>query len=592
MMPLTRDRHKTMLMVAGRPVLASILDAIRDAGVSEIVMVVGYRANELREFVAREHADLQVTWVENHRYRETNNICSLALALEHTHGNDALVIESDLVFHPHVITRLLENPHPDVALLAPYSPGMDGTVVRCDPQHGLITDVFPPHLQPNNFDYSDKLKTLNIYKFSRQFCDDTLRRLVQFYARAFDEQCYYEVILGVLIYLQRAQIHGEVIDPQNSELAWAEVDDPVDLDIADFQMDNRRRRDVLDQAHGGFWKYPVLDFHFLRNVHFPPKSMLADLRFHLPDLLFNYGSSQARLDCKMSHLFDCPAEEIVTLNGCAQAFPWLANWLNGRRTLIPTPTFGEYSRLLANAATYQDDGQLDWLHLARRVRQEQPDAVVLVNPNNPTGTTLDSRAILSLVRECPATRFIVDESFLEFSEQPSLLRLVQDASLPPANLLVLKSLSKVWGVPGLRLGWAYSPDRRSIEDLRCSLPIWNVNSVAEYFLEMMFKHRDALAASFVQSQRDRDDFAQQLSSIDGIVETLVGGGNFVVLRCDPRITADELLNHLLDVHGIYVKDVTNRWSDGAVRCRVAVRDTADNRRFVVALRKVLATAAG
>jgi len=589
MMPLTRTTHKTLLPVAGRPVLGWILDAVQSAGIREVVLVVGYRADEVREFVEREFPELRVTWVENHRYRETNNICSLALALDHTRGDDVLVIESDLVISPQVVTRLLENPRPNVALLAPHGPGMDGTVVRADPQSGLVTDVFPPHLQPGTFDYSDKLKTLNIYKFSRQFSDDTLRRLMQFYARAFDENCYYEVILGVLIYLQRAEIYAEVIDPRHEEATWAEVDDPVDLDVANFSMDRQGRQALLDGAHGGFWKYPILDFHYLRNMHFPTPGMLAELRCHLPDLLSNYGSSQEALDRKFSQLMGCEAREMVALNGCAQAFPWLARRLHGRRTLVPQPTFGEYARI-ADATPYADDGRLAFSTLAEQVRRTRPDAVVIVNPNNPTGTTFASDEILRLAHECRRTEFIVDESFIEFSSQPSLLELAGD--LRPANLLVLKSLSKVWGVPGLRLGWAYSPAAEIVDDLRRSLPIWNMNSVAEYFVELMFKHRNSLAESFVRSRCDREEFTRQLAGIEDVAEVLAGGGNFVVLRFASRVSAADLARRLLAEHRIYVKEVTGRWADGQPRLRVAVRNGADNAQFCAALSGALCAEQG
>ena len=342
---------------------------------------------------------------------------------------------------------------------------------------------------------------------------------MQFYARAFDENCYYEVILGVLIYLQRAEIYAEVIDPRHEEATWAEVDDPVDLDVANFSMD-RQAGKPLDGGARRFLevpdpRFPLPSQHALSHARHARRVALPFAGLAL-ELLVQPGA----LHRKFSQLMGCEAREMVALNGCAQAFPWLARRLHGRRTLVPQPTFGEYARI-ADATPYADDGRLAFSTLAEQVRRTRPDAVVIVNPNNPTGTTFASDEILRLAHECRRTEFIVDESFIEFSSQPSLLELAGD--LRPANLLVLKSLSKVWGVPGVRrLAWAYSPAAEIVDDLRRSLPIWNMNSVAEYFVELMFKHRNSLAESFVRSRCDREEFTRQLAGIEDVAEVLAG----------------------------------------------------------------------
>ena len=160
------------------------------------------------------------------------------------------------------------------------------TLLRVGGQTLLIRSIIPPHLQGPDFDFSDKFKTLNIYKFSRQFCASVFKQLLGYYTKAIDDNCYYELILGILIYVGQAQIHAEVLDGE----VWAELDDPNDLRVAEFVFDRPARAAIIEESFGGLWAHNVLDFGFIRNMHFPPSAMLAEMKGNLPNLLHNYGS--------------------------------------------------------------------------------------------------------------------------------------------------------------------------------------------------------------------------------------------------------------------------------------------------------------
>lgn len=573
MLPLSRDTHKTLLPIAGVPLLARMVGALRAAGIDDITLVTGYRAAELRAAMAERFPEVPFRWVHNDRYEQTNNIFSLALAFAALpdDAHDILLLEGDLVFQEEVLAKLLACPHPNAALLDRYAAGMDGTVVSIAGD-GRITAVHPPHVQDAGFDFADKYKTLNIYRFSADFYRESLRQQVEYYARSVDDNCYYELILGILIYLQRAEIYGVVLDGET----WAELDDPVDLAVAEFQFDPAARHELLSSTHGGYWKYDVVDHCYLRNMHFPPRSLLADLRNSLPALLHNYGSAQHVVDRQLAAWLDVPADGLVALNGCAQVYPWLTEHLRGRRVWRPEPTFGEYPRAFPEALTYADDFGIDLgsLDLAAG------DAVVLVNPNNPTGTTLPTRELLDLARRHPDVFFVLDESFIEFTDEPSALDLD-----PPANVLVLKSLSKSLGVPGARLGVAWSADPELVADLRATLPIWNLNSVAEYLLEMLFKYRVELADSFARTRSERATFEAQLAGLPD-VHVFPGGGNFVVIRLERGAWPSEVASRLLAQHKVYVKDLTGRIGRDGTWLRLAVRTVSENRRLVERLAAV------
>jgi histidinol-phosphate/aromatic aminotransferase/cobyric acid decarboxylase-like protein/choline kinase len=572
MRPLTDHRHKTLLSVGGRTIIDRILHGLRLHGVTDVTIVTGYRADELVGHLRENHPDVDFTFVHNERYDKTNNIFSMALAFEQmTFDADLLLIESDLIYEPAVLDRILKSSHENVALVDRYQPGMDGTVVALT-EDGVVSQVIPPSQQSASFDFSDKYKTLNIYRFARDFCATTLHRLLTTYARLIDDNCYYELVLGMLVYMQQAEIRAEVVD---SEL-WSEVDDPTDLRLAEFRFDPSARYGILESAWGGAWDLGVLDFAFIRNMHFPTPAMLSELRFHLPELLQNYGSAQAVLDTKLSWALQWPAGAGHLLSGASQCYPWLRSWFADATVLLPDPTFGEYTRIFPRAERYTDGPGVDWDDL--EAKAAAADVVVIVNPNNPTGTTLDSHRIAELARAHPDTTVVVDESFVEFSGQQPMTEIVPREQI--TNVLVVKSLSKSLGVPGLRLGALMTLDPDLGARIAAETPIWNSNSVAENFLDLMLKHRPALAQSFRRTVADRDDLVTMLGRLPIVEQVHPSGANFVLARLDlPAAAAGEMCARLVEKRLIHVKDVSAKFGDGAGWWRVAVRTPADHDRL-------------
>jgi histidinol-phosphate/aromatic aminotransferase/cobyric acid decarboxylase-like protein len=153
---------------------------------------------------------------------------------------------------------------------------------------------------------------------------------------------------------------------------------------------------------------------------------------------------------------------------------------------------------------------------------------------------------------------------------------------------VLVSLSKVLGVPGLRIGYVYSPDEAFIEEVGRRLPIWNINSIAEYFLELLLKFRPELAASFEQTVRDREELRDMLQAVPGIAGVYPSGGDFLLVRLDaPAEAGASLRRTLLAAAAIEIKDVSARIPGDSAHLRIAVRKSHENQRLTDALRDVL-----
>jgi histidinol-phosphate/aromatic aminotransferase/cobyric acid decarboxylase-like protein/choline kinase len=570
MRPLTDNVHKTLLQVGGKTILDRIVEGLRRAAILDIVVVTGYRKEDVEEHLLQRHADLRFRFVHNPRYRETNNIYSLSLALNTIDiDDDILLIESDLVYDDSVIGRILASPYPNVALLDRYRSGMDGTLVTVS--DGVITSIIPPHLQHENFDYRGKFKTLNIYKFSREFCNQNFRRLLTYYAKVIDDNCYYEMILGILIYVQKEVIYAEILEGEE----WSEVDDPNDLRVCEFVFNKEKRLPILESTFGGYWAHDIVDFCFIRNMYFPTPSMLSELKNNLINLVQNYGSRQDVLDEKLAYFLLCRRERVHLLNGVSQMYPILKSLHADKRALIPAPTFGEYRRL-EKYTPYSDQVGIDPREIEERA--ESCELVVFVNPNNPTGTLLDSEWIHQFAARHSGKTVLVDESFIDFAGSPSVFELLEKT--PLSNVIVIKSLSKVLGVPGLRLGFSYSHDPVFNQKVRESLPIWNSNSLAECFLEILLKHRQALAESFQKTRKDRDEFADRLAKEPFVRRVHESAANFILVELAGSVKPRELASWLLSTRGVYVKDVSDRFADEKSYLRLAVRLPEENNRLL------------
>jgi len=577
MKPLTDSTHKTLIEVAGRSIIDRIVDGLLANNIRNILVVTGYLAKELSEHLLRTFPTVNFEFVENKRYRESNNIYSMSLALNNTViDSDIILIESDLIYEPQVIKRIVDTKYANAALVCKYRSGLDGTVVALSGDR--IIDVIPGHRQTEKFDFSDKYKTLNIYRFSKEFCNNEFKKLLTFYANIIDDNCYYELIVGILIYMQREQMYVEIVEDEK----WAEVDDPNDLRLAEFTFAKDRQKEILESSFGGFWNYDVLDFCYIRNMYFPTPNMLSEINNNLPKLIYNYGSRQSILEEKLSYVLECNAKGLVALNGAAQVYPILRGAFAGKRVLIPSPTFGEYARVFPNAKCYEDTHGINGSDFSKRVNGAE--VVIIVNPNNPSGTLFPSDAVMNLAKAHKNKLFVIDESFIEFSDDESVLMRLKKEPLP--NILIIKSLSKSYGCPGLRLGAAYSSNVDLIAQIRAEVPVWNLNSISEFFLEIVLKNKKALKDSFTRTKADRAEFRRLLLEVPGVQGVSESNGNFILVKLDgKKFGGSKLQDYLIRTHSIYVKDLSSRYGDGHCYIRLAVRLPVEHDFLVKCLRQ-------
>jgi histidinol-phosphate/aromatic aminotransferase/cobyric acid decarboxylase-like protein/choline kinase len=569
--------HKALFPVAGDTILGRMVDELLDVGVDSITVVTGHAGDQITRYLRARYPHTRLRFVHNDRYASTNNVVSLSIALDTLvrDEDDVLLVECDVLVDEGVVYRLVDHPARNVALVERFRTGMDGTVVTLT--DGVVTDVVPRLGQDRDFDYTHAYKTLNLYRFSASLAHGILRPLANCYAHELDPLAYYESVLRAICNDPEQEIAAAVV----SDERWIEIDDPNDVTRACFRFEPRRRAELLDLTRGGYWNFDLLDFAMMRNAYFPSEPMLGMMRHALPDLISNYGSAQHVLNQKLAHALDCRPDRLQALHGATQAYPILRRVWEGRSVAVPDPTFGEYMRLFPDATTYADEPGRGWGDLDDVARSSE--VVVVVNPNNPTGSTTPTADVHDLARRHPDTDFLVDESFQAFAGGPSLLERLERE--PLENVVVLTSLSKSLGSPGLRLGHLYSARRDVVDAVGAEVPIWNLGAPAEFLLELLLKFRGDLARSFARTMADREAFAAELSRVDVVAEVYPSGGNFMLVRLaggDGNL-AGTLRHRLLVEERIDVKDVTDRFGDGLPRLRIAVRLPHENSLLVHAL---------
>jgi len=276
----------------------------------------------------------------------------------------------------------------------------------------------------------------------------------------------------------------------------------------------------------------------------------------------------------------CHSGSVRLLSGASQAYPILRHIYRNKRIAMPAPTFGEYQRCFPEAETYDDSPGINVNHLeslARRV-----DLLILVNPNNPTGTTIPTDYIYGLAARTPETMFLVDESFLSFSGQRSLIKLLGE--LPLENIVVLTSLGKPLGIPGLRLGHLFTVNQPFMREFSEHMPIWGVNALAEFFMELVIKFRTDLEKAIALTVAERSRLKALLAEHDSVFHVYDSGANFLLVELagsDPQV-ASSVRTTLLSRNKIEVKDVSAKFLDRLPRLRLAVRTEAENDRLLKA----------
>ena len=582
---LTRDNTKCMVQVNGVTLIDRMLHQIDRRAFSRIVIVVGYEGQKLMDYVATLGIRTPVEYINNPIYDKTNNIYSLALAKDRLPEEDTVLFESDIIFEDAVLDALLDDPRDTLALVDKYETWMDGTCLKLNEQDDIVGFV-----PGKSFDFSETdeyYKTVNIYKFSRSFSKTHYVPFLNAYQAALGENEYYEQVLRVIAMLDEPVIKAKRLEGQK----WYEIDDIQDLDIAEslFAPDEDERVKRLQGRYGGYCRYPkMLDFCYLVNPYYPPRKMREELRASFDTLLTEYPSGMRVNSLLAAKNFGVHPENILVGNGAAELIRSLMGRLQGRTGFV-RPTFEEYPNRYdaAESVSYVPDNP-DYAYTAddlmRFFAGQEIRNLVVVNPDNPSGNYLPKADVLRLAAWAKehGVLLVMDESFADFAEEADNTLLDQQILDGNPHLFVVKSISKSYGVPGLRLGVLASGDTETVALLKKDVAIWNINSFGEFYMQIAEKYKKDYTAGLARFRAERKRFAEELAKLPG-VRVIPSQANFLMAELTGGTDAAALTKALLIRHNILIKDLKAK-TGGRNFIRLAVRNTEDNNRLLEALK--------
>lgn len=584
---LTQDNTKCMVQVNGVSLVERLLRQLERRDLSRVVIVVGYEGQKLKDFVATLDIRTPIVYVDNPIYDKTNNIYSLGLAKDWLCREDTLLFESDLIFEDSVIDLLLEDPRDTLALVDKYESWMDGTCVKLAEDDSIVQ--FVPGKQFKYADRDEYYKTVNVYKFSRHFSETHYVPFLDAYCSALGNNEYYEQVLRVIAMLDDPGIKGKRLSGQ----LWYEIDDIQDLDIASsmFAPEEERRVQLMQNRYGGYWRYPKLkDFCYLVNPYFPPQKMKDEIMASFDALLTQYPSGMAVNALVAGRNFSVHAENIVVGNGAAELIKALMERFAGKAGIV-RPTFEEYPnrRDPEDVVVFTPENP-DFSYTAEDLMTffdgKDISSLIVINPDNPSGNYIPKAELLKLVEWTGARgiRLVVDESFADFAveEENSLIdqRLLSDNP----HLYVMKSISKSYGVPGLRLGVLAGGDTAAIAAMKKDVAIWNINSFGEFFLQIWEKYRKDYNTALSRFRAERARYTALLEQLPGL-RVIPSQANYVMAELTGDMTAKTLTRRLLIDYNILIKDLSSKV--GRQYIRLAVRDSGDNDALIAALKQLL-----
>jgi histidinol-phosphate/aromatic aminotransferase/cobyric acid decarboxylase-like protein/choline kinase len=584
---LTSENTKCMVPVNGTRLIDRTLSQLAKLNLKRIILVVGYKRDNLVNYLGDHYDGIPLEYIINPIYDKTNNIYSLFLAKDKLQEDDTLLLESDIILDDRILNLLVDAPFPNVALVSEYESWMDGTMVTLDNEHNILN--FIPKKAFKYSDTSHYYKTLNIYKFSRVFSETKYVPFLHAYSKVVGNNEYYENVLRIITFLDCHDLKAIPV----ADAKWYEIDDKQDLDIAEALFADEK--DLLRKYYGrfgGFWRFPkMLDFCYLVNPFFQDSGIMDELEANFRTLVSEYPSGMKVNTLIASKCWGVKEEYIVPGNGAAELIKVIMNLLPGKLGVI-RPTFEEYPNRREKDSLvpfFPDNEEFRYTaaDLIRHFSSNKVDSLVLINPDNPSGNFISFKDVLELAGWCEKNSIylVVDESFVDFSENRKNSSLINNDILAQhSHLVVIKSISKSYGVPGLRLGILCSSDTELISRIKSEVSIWNINSFAEFFMQIFSKYENEYERACDRFIEERKDFENKLHSVS-FLRVMPSQANYFLCEVLPPLSANQLVITMLKRFNILIRDCSSKIGlDGKQYIRIAVRSHKDNTRLIEAFK--------
>lgn len=587
----TRNSTKCMVPVNGVRLIDRLLGQLSQLDINRVIIVVGYKGEELVDYIGHRYDDrLVIEYAVNPVYDKTNNIYSLSLVKDKLQQDDTLLIESDLIFDDKLFDMILCDPYPNLALVAKYETWMDGTMIRMDADRNIVN--FVPRKAFNYDEVDSYYKTVNIYKFSREFSTRVYVPFLEAYCKVMGNNEYYEQVLRVITLLDRAELKALPIGNER----WYEIDDVQDLDIASTLFAEKETKyHEYHKRYGGYWRFPsLMDYCYLVNPYFPTQRMRDEMRANFDTLLTEYPSGMWVNSLLAGKYFGVRQDRIVVGNGAAELIKVLMEEHTDEKVGVIFPTFDEYpNRLRPEQVVPFVSTRKDFRYtvddLIEFYSANSVSLLLLINPDNPSGNFIKPKDVLLLASVCDDRniQLVVDESFVDFADgDANANSLIHDDIFNHfPNLMVMKSISKSYGVPGLRLGVMASGNTQLIARIKKEVSIWNINSFAEFYMQIYGKYAHDYNTACIKFRVERDIFYKELQDIP-YLHVMPSQANYFLCEVTSKYTSAQLTQLLIERNVIISNCGLKKNMEGKNLIRLAVRDRHDNSRLIHILKEL------
>ena len=528
----TQGNTKCMLEVAGETLIERAVNALKSAGIHRLIMVVGYKSENLKNFIKQKIKDMEIIFIDNDNYDKSNNIYSLYLAKDWLEKDDTIMLESDLIFEDRMIQELVANKNKDVALVAKYEQWMDGTVVTIDSKNRITEFIEKKDFRFDRID--EYYKTVNIYKLSKEFSKNQYIPFLEAYMKAYGINEYYELALKAIAHLSRSTLKALPI----GDIKWYEIDDAQDYDIVNCLFSKPEDTIKMYQKRfGGYWRFNnIKDYCYLVNPYFPPQNMINKMMYLSKELISSYPSGLDIQNINAGRLFGIDETEILVGNGAAELINVLGHLLKGKMALS-IPAFNEYERCFKSCQIIELDSKTNGYKLdPNKILEiiDTVDSIAIINPDNPSGDFIKFDDMMKIIEKADTQnkKIIVDESFIDFADADVRYTLLNSKILERyKNLIVIKSIGKSYGVPGIRLGILASGNKELLSAIRDEMAIWNINAFGEYYLQIATLYTKEYKKSCELIAKERSSFISKLKQIP-YIKPYESQANYIMCRLE------------------------------------------------------------
>ena len=351
--------------------------------------------------------------------------------------------------------------------------------------------------------------------------------------------------------------------------------------------------EYISKQHGGYYRHNFTDHAYLYNLYFPPKAVFNHLKDNIHNLGLNYPMAQNALAELIGDIIDQPVERIVVGNGGAELIKILSGGL-AKKVIVPVPSFNEYVNAAPEGQVVEfplefPSFQLDVDKFAAEAIKVGADMAVVVTPNNPTSLLVPKADLIRLAGKLKSSNcmLIIDESFLDFADNKEQISLEKDIN-NYTNMAILKSMSKAYGICGLRIGYLITANTDFAKSVRNGVHIWNINGFAEEFLRILPQYKQEFEDSCKIVKVDRDVFYKKLCTIDGMT-VFKPDANYIYCRLpDAALPGPEVTKRLFIKYNIYIKHNVGKTQPDADRyIRIASRTQQENAKLIDGLKDVM-----